>query len=207
MKTAKFRPFRTSRPSSPWRLTIPPHLSDTGKKRRLFFETQKEALVAAEQLKARKDNFGRSLSMLNPSRIGEAAECFKLLDLYYGTNDHPYSLLGIVRADIEHDRRRKASISLKSLFEQFLKSREEKKRDEEYLKELRIYFNRSAPIHEKLVCDVTHEDIEKILSAYGGKDAHMRYLRAVFNFAIRRKLLTEESDFEHGVHRAQEDGG
>ncbi len=36
-----------------------------------------------------------------------------------------------------------------------------------------------------------HEDIEKILSAYGGKDAHMRYLRAVFNFAIRRKLLTE----------------
>jgi hypothetical protein len=100
--------------------------------------------------------------------------------------------LGIIREHIEADRRRLASISFKSLFEQFLASKEEKKRDREYLKELRICFNRSAPIHDKLVCDVTHDDVEKILAAYGGKDAHMRYLRAVFNFAIKKKkLLTE----------------
>jgi hypothetical protein len=191
MKTAKFRPFKTNRPSSPWRLTIPPHLSDTGKKRRLFFETQKEALVAAEQLKARKDRFGQSLSLLSSARIGEAAECFKLLDLHYGANSRPYSLLGIVRADIDLDRRRKASISFKRVFEQFLETREQKKRDEKYLKELRTALKRAEPIWEKLVCDITSEDLEAVLKPYSGRDAGMRYLRSVFNFARKRKLITE----------------
>ena len=62
-----------------WVLNVPPELSDTGKRRQLFFRTKKAATADVEKLKARADNFGVSLAQLTPARIAEAAEAYKLL--------------------------------------------------------------------------------------------------------------------------------
>ncbi len=62
-----------------WCLNIPPELSETGKRQRLFFALKKEAEAEAEKLKARKDNHGSELTaMLPAARVAEAATAYSI---------------------------------------------------------------------------------------------------------------------------------
>jgi hypothetical protein len=76
-----------------WSLNIPAKFSKTGKRARLFFKERGDALQAARRLKERHEKFGVSLSNLDPVRLGEASEAYKLLD----AQNRPYSLLSIIR--------------------------------------------------------------------------------------------------------------
>lgn len=81
MRPASLAPYKsTTSTNRPWCIDVPPQLSDTGKRKRKFFETKKAAEAEAERLEARRDNFGVSLTAMTPSRIAEAAECYKLLE-------------------------------------------------------------------------------------------------------------------------------
>lgn len=91
-------------------LELPSELSDTGTRRQLFFDTKAAATVECEKLRARKDNFGTSLTELTPARIGEAAEAYKLLE---GVN---VSLLSAVRSFMNSYNQRTASITFVALF-------------------------------------------------------------------------------------------
>jgi hypothetical protein len=74
---------------------VPPALSDTGKRKRKFFETKKLAEAECERLEARRDNFGVSLTAMTPARIAEASEAYKLLD------PHHIGLLDAVRGFLD----------------------------------------------------------------------------------------------------------
>jgi hypothetical protein len=63
-----------------WVVNIPKELSDTGTRRQLFFETKGEATTAYDRLKARRDNFGTSLTAITPAKIAEAVKAYNLLD-------------------------------------------------------------------------------------------------------------------------------
>jgi hypothetical protein len=81
MRSASLGPYKSSTsPNRPWCVDVPPTLSDTGKRKRKFFETKKLAEAECEKLEARRDNFGVSLNAMTPSRIAEAAEAYKLLE-------------------------------------------------------------------------------------------------------------------------------
>jgi len=75
-----------------WVLNVPAELSDTGKRRQLFYDTEKAAEADIETFKTRRDNFGTSLNDLTPARISEAAEAWKLLE------PHRITLLYAVRS-------------------------------------------------------------------------------------------------------------
>jgi hypothetical protein len=60
---------RKAQGKAPWCLSIPPHLSSTGSRQRLFYPTKTAALLDANALTARRDNFGVSLSTMTPARI------------------------------------------------------------------------------------------------------------------------------------------
>jgi hypothetical protein len=91
MRQASLKPYKSdTSPNCPWCVDVPPHLSDTGKRKRKFFATEREAKTECATLKARRDNFGISLSTMTPGRIFEASEAFKLLD------GHSMSLLDAV---------------------------------------------------------------------------------------------------------------
>ena len=62
-----------------WSVNVPKHLSNTGKRRQLFFETKGQATAVAEQLKCRKDNFGSSLASMSRDRIALASKAFEIL--------------------------------------------------------------------------------------------------------------------------------
>jgi len=81
MRTASLEPYKSeTSPNRPWCVDVPAYLSDTGKRKRKFFATKKEAETECEKLEARRDNFGVSLTAMTPARIAEAAECYKLLE-------------------------------------------------------------------------------------------------------------------------------
>jgi hypothetical protein len=83
-RTANLRPgYRKARADkrlAAWVVNVPSELSSTGHRQELFFPTKGEAQAECEKLKARKDNFGISLSAMTPGRIAEASEAYKLLD-------------------------------------------------------------------------------------------------------------------------------
>ena len=91
-RRVKFNPH-WSQSDQAWFVSIPPKLSKTGKRARLFFKSKDDALRAADRLKARQEKFGSSLANLDPVRLGESAEAYKRLDAL----GRPYNLLAIVQ--------------------------------------------------------------------------------------------------------------
>ena len=168
-----------------WCVNVPPHLSSTGKRQQLFFVSKTEAAVVCEQLKARKDNFGVSLTALTPARIAEAAEAYNLLE------GRDISLLTAVRRCLGIEDQRSASIPFRELCTLYIESRQD--RDEKHLASLRRTVNRFPSLHDRLVSDITHRDLEPLLNEIvpGGRNLQMRHLRAFFNYGIKREYLTK----------------
>jgi integrase len=170
-----------------WAVNVPASLSDTGKRRQLFFPTKSDANVACEKLRTRKDNFGISLTAITPARIAEAGEALKLLEPI------GVSLLDAVRDYVAGYKRRNESISFEALFNLFLEAKAD--RNPAYLHELRVTRDRDEMrnLHDRLVCDIGPRDLEPILNTMtpGARNPVMRYLRAVFNYGIKRGYLTE----------------
>lgn len=168
-----------------WCLSIPAELSSTGKRQRRFFKTKRSAFSEVEQLKARRDNFGTSLASLSAARIAQAVAAFKLLDEY------KIDLLDAVSAHIKAHRQRTASVVWLELFNQFIQSKES--RSDAYRSELEITRDRFPTLHHLMASDIGHRDIEPLLAGLGpsSRNACLRYLRAVFNFGIKREFLVE----------------
>lgn len=180
-----FRAARDKQGLAAWAVNVPAHLSPTAKRQELFFTSRTEAKTECEKLKARKDNFGVSLTAMTTARIAEAAEAYNLLD---GIN---VSLLSAVRSFLDSHKQRTASVTFLALFNQFLEAKSD--RNEKYLRELRITRNRFPTLHNRIVSEITHLDLDPLLSVIspGGRNSVMRYLRAVFFFGIRKGYLAE----------------
>jgi integrase len=178
------REARKKRGLAAWALNVPPDLSDTGKRKELFFRTKKDATSECERLKARKENFGRTITEPTPARMAEAVECYKLLD-------GSATLLDAVRGFLAVQHVRRSSITFLDLFNRFLEAK--KDRNEQYRRELRITRDRFPKLHGRLVVDISHNDLEPLLAQIspGGRNSVMRYLRALFNYGIKRGFLIE----------------
>jgi len=183
---------------------VPEDLSDTGKRRQLFFETKKAADGECEKLKARKDNFGLSLSAMTPARIAEASEAYKLLDERHAADP----LLAIVRQYLAQTDRRSKSVTLGVLFDEYVAARSH--RTGKYLAEINKARKPLEALQDRQVCDLAPPDLEKELSSIssGNRNAVMRYLRAMFNHGVKRGYLAANPiaklDFAHRARREVE---
>jgi hypothetical protein len=177
------RPEREAKGLAPWCVNVPNELSDTGKRRQLFFDTKSEASTECEKLKARRDNFGVSLTAMTPARITEASEAYKLLDPLN------VQLLDAVREYVETHKTRSASVPFSRLFDLFLEAKAAK--SEKYKTQLRWVKERCAVLHDRLAADITVRDLDAVLQGEKAtvRNAWMRYLRAVFNYGVKRDYL------------------
>src|SRR5258705_13274590 len=116
----KLRESRGVKGLAAWVVNVPPNLSSTGKRQQLFFPTKTAAGVECEKLKARKDNFGISLTTITPARIAVAAECYKLLEPY------GIDLLDAVRSHIQLVKVRTESIAFGVAFDRFAELKQTK---------------------------------------------------------------------------------
>jgi integrase len=183
-------------------LNVPAELSDTGKRRQLFFDTEKAAKADIENLKSRADNFGVSLTALTPAKIAEAAEGYKLLE------PHGIGLLDAIRSYIKSHKELKASIPFLELFNLFLEAK--KGRNPQYLRELRFTRDRWPKLHEKLASEINAPELEALLAGIspGARNPILRYWRAVFNYGIKRGYCVNNPvsklDFEERVAKEVE---
>ena len=191
---AALEPSKVSGRLRPWCVNVPAELSSTGKRRQLFFATKKDALIECKTLKARRDNFGVSLAAMTPARIAKAAEAYKLLD------PHNIDLLDATRGYLATHKQRSASIPFGQLFKLFLEAKE--KRSRAYRNHLQWLRKRTESIHHRLASDITVRDLDALLEGEKPtvKNAWMRYLRAVFNWGLKRDYLASnpigKMDFE-----------
>jgi hypothetical protein len=172
---------RKMRGLAAWCVNVPKELSETGKRRQLFFETKSEAIGEYERLKARRDNFGNSLSAIIPARIAEASEAYKLLDERHASD----SLLAIVRRYFAQHDLRSQSVNLSALFDEYIAARSH--RTKKYLAEINKARAPLEGLQAYLVCDIVPIELERALSRISGgnRNAVMRYLRAMFNHSGR----------------------
>jgi integrase len=185
-RTASLKPYKsTTSPNRPWCVDVPASLSELGKRQRLFFETERLAKVECEVLKARKENFGVSLTALTPSRIAEASEAFNLLHEASDTS----GLLVIVREYLKAEKRRTASVSFARLFDQYIESRGHL--TPPHLRKILNCKDRFPELQETKVSDIGHADLEPVLQPLppAMRNAQLRYLKAVFNFGKKRGWL------------------
>lgn len=180
-----FRKEREKKGLAAWCVNVPKYLSDTGKRRQLFYDTQAEAKTVCQQYLTRRANFGVSLATMSPKLISEAAECYERLKPYN------VKLLDVVNVYIEAHKQRTASVSFLNLCNLYIDSRPDRNRD--HLKGLQNSRDRFPVLHDRLVSDITHRDIEPLLAPIpaGGRNLVMRHLRAFFNFGIKKKYLLE----------------
>ena len=137
---------------APWCVNVPAELSETGKRQRRFFETEKEAKAECETLKARRDNFGNSLVAMTPARIAEAAEAFKLL------SPHGTSLLDAVRDYLRRHQEKTASKPWKEVFDEYLAM--PKKRSPKYSRDLKEAQESMRCFDEKLIVEISAPRID-----------------------------------------------
>jgi hypothetical protein len=170
---------------SPWYINIPPTLSETGKRQRLYFANRELAQGHCEKLKAQRDNFGTSLAALSPARIAAAGEAYRLLD------PHNIDLLDAVRSHLEAFTQRTASVTFAEAFDRFSELKANKSL--KYCREIGQAKATFETLFGRMVCDVTAADLEPILDQFsdGSRNAKMRRLRSVFNLAIKRGWAKE----------------
>ena len=166
-----------------WAVNVPAALSDTGKRRQLFFATKGEAQTECEKLKARKDNFGDSLALMTPARIATAAKAYKLLDPL------EIDLLDAVRAHVALITERTASVTFEAAWDRFAELKAD--RSGKYRQEIRQAKATFTPLLSRPICDIRATDLEPILDKLpsASRNAKMRRLRSVFNLAIKREWM------------------
>jgi hypothetical protein len=191
-RSATFTPRKDkTRKKSPWWISIPPKLSDDGKRQKRFFETKELAEGEIQRLKVRKENHGTAAKLLSPADEQQAVSALKLLR----DKGITLQLSEVVGDYIKRWEQRNASVTLSYAWDAFIKSREERKRSAVHLRNLEKSKKRFSPIMEKLVSDITAKDIEKCLegTAQTYRNALLREIRAVLNHGMKggRKWLKE----------------
>ena len=185
-KRASLEPKQTTKPHVPWVVNLPPLLSSTAKRERRYFSTKKSAKEFCAQQRIRLENYGTASTALPAGKIEEAAAAFDKLN---GTG---IGLLEAVEQVLHWTNTRERSITFKSMFESFIDAKKGK-RSAPYLTALRCTLPRFAALHDRLACEMSASEIEEQLKGTSASvhNAFLRYLRAVFNFGIRRGWCVE----------------
>ncbi|MGD9745046.1 MAG: tyrosine-type recombinase/integrase [Verrucomicrobiales bacterium] len=196
--------------AKPYYFEIPATRSASGKRQRFFFGTRKEAETAVELEKVRISNFGtmvvhlpaevrreavRAQEILEPLGIGlrEAAEqvakARRILDPINA------NILEAAEQYFQHQIEMAKSCTFAGLLQDFLASKEREGVSSAYRSQIKGTLNRMLPrLGERIVSTISTKDlstaIDGLKASPASTRAHLRVLRAAFNFGIDRDYLT-----------------
>ena len=190
-RNAAFTPRHDkSRKTSPWWISIPPKLSDDGKRQKRFFKSEVLAKGEIQRLKIRKENHGTAAKLLSPADEQQAVSALRLLR----DKGITLQLSEVVGDYITRWESRNASVTLDHAFTEYLKSLKRHHRSKVHQKSIKNVQDRFAIVKDKLVADLKASDIEKGLegAAPSYRNAVLARIRAVLNFCMKggRKWLT-----------------
>jgi integrase len=168
------------RNTSPWYISIPAKLSDTGKRQRRYFTSQELAAAEGSRIRIRKENHGIAAKLLSPADEEQAAAALRRLKEVGETR----SLVEIVNDFIARQNQDESSVTLNHCWNEYVKKAEGR-----HKKNLERTLKRFEPIGETLVSKLTAKDIEGCLD--GASDTYwnamLREVKAVLNFGMKSK--------------------
>jgi hypothetical protein len=170
-----------------WVVSIPPHLSSTGKRSRQYFRDKAEAFEVARKLRERERTFGYKLTNLNAKRMIDASKSFKLLEAHKIDS----TLLSIVSAYITRLKEQSVSCSLSELFQAYLEIKPHL--SAVWQQQMVTVWNRYRKIGDTLVSSITPQGIESIIEplAPATKKRYFNILSTIFNYGIKKGYLKE----------------
>jgi integrase len=121
---------------------------------------------------------------MTPARITEAAEAYKLLD------PHNLGLLDVAREYLETHKQRSASVPFGKLFDLYIQAKVSDL-SKPYVDQLRWAQDRLKSLNDRLASDISVRDLDAVLDGETTtvRNAFMRYMRAVFNWGLKRDYL------------------
>ena len=168
------------RKTSPWRVSIPPKLSETGKRQRRYFKSKTEASGEIKRIKVRQENHGTAAKLLAPSDEEQAAAALKLLK----EAGEGKQLVEIVQEYLQRKVDDEASVTLTHCWNEYVKGTKGR-----HKKNLERTLKRFESVQEKLVSQLTVADIEGCLEGASNTywNSMLREIRAVLNFGMKGK--------------------
>jgi integrase len=172
----KFIPVETPQG---WRLNAPAKFTETGKRERHFYRTQKEALAAAKNMKKSAAEFGHQSQAIRPSLAEDATAAAALLDPW------GVSLLEAARIVAAIRTKETASCPLAAAADDWLVACEGLRA--KTLQGYRHTANRlKAALGDRILATITAEDLQKAIAPAGtppsSAAAHLRTAKALWRW-------------------------
>ena len=181
-KTARFKPnpIKDGQKTIGYRINIPASISSNGKRQRFFFATRAEAREESKKLSEQYKESGAQASPIPPSLADSARRCSDRLAEY------GHTLESATNAFLQILDAQGASKSLREAGEVWIETKSVKLR-EDSLKSYRYTIQRLEPLAERLMCDLTANDVEEALAAKPTSfDMHLRNAKAFFHFCEKK---------------------
>jgi integrase len=177
----RFSQIKFDADQDPWIADIDASVSPTGKRYRPHFATEALARTACEEAEANHANLGRAA--LSPKEEIDARANLNRLP-------ENVSLSDVVSDWLKAQEIQRKSLTWLEMFDEFLVCNKERM-CEQYRKEMGFLRNRHKELHDKLVCNITHTDLNKILDTLtpGARRALIKNWNTVLKFGIPRGYL------------------
>jgi hypothetical protein len=179
MKPIKLLPKKSKKG---WSINIPPILSETCKRRRLFFRSRDEAEQFAAPI--RKSYRSGSIHRILPSTQSQfAVRAFEILG-----NRPPEVIFQAVKLWMDHREQESKSVTFLEACEAFVTSPFKAHLTETYRKSFLYYRNRFTSITSKLLVEITTSDIQQEFSGMSpsARNTALAHLSSLWSFSIKR---------------------
>jgi integrase len=177
----KFEPVETE---NGWRLNVPPKYSETGKRERHYYKTQKAALEAKKAFKKKLETFGAQARAIKPSLAENAHAAEKLLS---GTG---VTLLEAVNFYLEAKKRETASKTVSEAIHQWMENAATTELKTATIANYRGTAKRFEPLGDRIISTLTRDELQETLCPSGmtATSANGHYTRglAFWNWCARR---------------------
>jgi integrase len=207
MKIPRFKPVFFERRTYAWGITIPPYLSPSGRVTRRFFLTLREAKEFGAHMRRRYDDHEHDSTYLSRDRLGEAAKAYDLIAGVSKDTGKTYTLAGIVEDWARRERQAARSVSLDTLFDEYIAARESSSTDI-YRSRLRWCQQRLSPLGWRMVSQITSGDLDTALKreCASTRNNFLTYVRAMFNYGLKKGYLLRNpvDQIEFSVRKRRE---
>jgi integrase len=179
-RQTKFTPIETA---EGWRLNVPQKYTQSGRRERHFYRTQREAQAAAKSLKQSAAEFGHQSQAIRPSLAEDATAAEALLKPYEVT------LLDAARFYLEAKKTESASQPVDAAIMHWISDIESRLRGKS-VTNCKQTMKRFAELGGKMLSSVTREDLQNIVAPAGmaptSAAGHFRCGMAFWNWSARR---------------------
>jgi integrase len=181
--------------NKPWMLRVPPELSPSGMRMKLYFPTEAEAEIEANRLRSIRDEVRKAPEPIDGGLLVEATKAYEIIH----RNDPDKTLLEAVREWEKRFQELNQGRTFRQIKEEWFADPKNAKRSDRHLTNVRQYFERFSILHNRAISDITRKDLAAVYSRFpdSSRNAAIRNLRPIFSHAVREGYIEKNPMMSH----------